>query len=106
MNSSLIETTAQAREHVAHWRGARPGRSPATWRWIAEGRRTNAAMDRNRGRTQAAAIEIEIAEIFEAAAVEREQEIAARDAEYDGLARAEAIASEAYMREMGKKHRG
>lgn len=73
----VIETAAHARELVSAWRGAKPGKSPASWRRDADGRRTNAALDESRGRADAARVEREIAAVFEAAAVEREAEIAA-----------------------------
>ncbi len=100
----MIETPAHAHELVAHWRGARPGKSPASWRRDAEGRRANAALARTRGRPAAEAVELEIAEIFEAAAVEREQEIAAATAAYETAKAAERAASDAMMRDLAKKH--
>lgn len=100
----FVETTAHAHEIVAHWRGAKPGKSPASWRRDAEGRRANAALARTRGRPAAEAVELEIAEIFEAAAVEREQEIAASTAAYDAAKAAERDASDAMMRDLARKH--
>jgi hypothetical protein len=65
----------------------------------------NAALDESRGRYEAARIEREIAEIFEAAAVEREREIAEREAAYEKQRAEDAAASDRYMREMAEKHR-
>lgn len=101
----FVETIAHAHEIVARWRGAKPGKSPESWRRDAAGRRANAAQDMNRGRTNAAAIEIAIAEIFEAAAVEREAEQAAQVAAYDARKAAETSASDVAMRDLVAKRR-
>lgn len=75
----FVETVAHAHELVASWRGAQCGNSPASWRRWRDDRLTNAANDDRRGRTESAKNERAIAAVFEAAAVEREQEIAAKD---------------------------
>jgi len=91
----FVLTVADAHELVHSWRGARPGKSPASWRRDAALRLVNAANDESRGRTESARVEREIAAVFEAAAVEREQEIAARDAAFEAEERAREAASEA-----------